>query len=86
MGLAGLAGSTCRRGDRAEEVEVAGARREKERKEMTGGVAVSVGGERDMALRNVANGWAHLVSGRRGNGARAVTPQVSVHLNTINVP
>ena len=66
MGLAGLAGSTCRRGDRAEEAEVAGARREKERKEMTGGVAVSVGGERDAALRNVADDWARLVSGRRG--------------------
>ena len=61
VGLAGLAGSTCRRCDRAEEAEVAGARREKERKEMTGGVAVSVGGERDAALRNVADGWARLV-------------------------
>ena len=38
---------------------------------MTGGVAVSVGGERDAALRNVADGLARLVSGRRGNGARA---------------
>ena len=33
---------------------------------MTGGVAVSVGGERDAALQNVADGWARLVSGRRG--------------------
>ena len=71
MGLAGLTRSTCRRGDRAEETEVAGAWREKERKEMTGGVAVSVGGHRDAALRNVADGLARLVSGRRGNGARA---------------
>ena len=54
------------RGDRVEEAEIAGAWREKERKEMTGGVAVSVGGERDAALRNVADGWARLVSGRRG--------------------
>ena len=43
MGPAGLGWPTCRRGDRAEETEVASARREKERKEMTGGVAVSVG-------------------------------------------
>ena len=49
VGLAGLVGSTHRRGDRAEEAEVAGTRRKKERKQMTGGAGASVG-ERDSGV------------------------------------